>query len=290
MCRGRVKPVVSILCQGGLGNQLFTLNAAQLLSSEFQCQVVIIFNGSQIPSNRPVEIQNLVDGFFANLKIDSSPLLFKAGDICDRIGVKVGLYPQDTLFKGFVLDSRKIDLGLMIHERKPRIVRGFFQNSAQVLEIFPTYFEKIQDYLETIELEPILPKEYQAFHIRRGDYVFNRETLGELLPRYYQDSRVDNLPLVITTDDSKFMGEIRSNFPQSLVFGPDDTNVWQSFKILSKAQSLTIANSTFSWWAGLMAHTLGASVVRPNRWNKVETLDSNYLHHPGFIEMESHFA
>lgn len=282
--------MVAILCQGGLGNQLFTLNAAHLLTTAYPCKVFIIFDSPQRRTNRPVEIEDLVNGYFPNLQVKTSHALFKASDILDRINGHFGINFHDTFLKSLILDSRKLDAGVLLSRKPPKVVRGYFQNSEQVLEVFPNYSERFNHYLGGIKLDVELPKKYQAFHIRRGDYVLHRDSLGELLPEFYLNSREESLPLVISTDDVNFLEDIRNAFPEAMLIGPKEASVWQSFKILCQAANLTIANSTFSWWAGVLAESNGSQVVRPKSWNKVQTLESNYLHHPKFIEMESHFA
>lgn len=282
--------MVAILCQGGLGNQLFTLNAAHLLSTTYASKVSITFDSPQRRTDRPVEIEDLVNDYFPNLQIKTSHTLFKASDILDRINGRIGLNFDDAFLKSLILDSRRLDAGVVISRKPPKVVRGYFQNSEQVLEFFPNYSEQFNLYLESIKIDIELPKKYQAFHIRRGDYVLHRDSLGELLPEFYLNSREESLPLVISTDDVNFLKEIRDTFPEAILIGPKEASVWQSFKILCQAANLTIANSTFSWWAGVLAESNGSQVIRPKRWNKVETLRSNYLHHPKFIEMESYFA
>jgi hypothetical protein len=211
-------------------------------------------------------------------------------DLKDRTQNRFSPITTLTNLQTRFLDSHNLEAPLSLSTKIPKLVRGYFQNADQVLRSLPSYSDEIYSFLDSIPVFSGLPMEYQAFHIRRGDYVENRETLGELEPAYYLNTREKSLPLIITTDYSGPKANLQNIYPDAQIIGPHDADVWTSFKILSRARKLTIANSTYSWWAGVLANGLEAEVVRPRQWNKIETLSSSYLTHPQFREVENSFA
>lgn len=282
--------VIRIMCQGGLGNQLFTLNAAHILSSTYGQRVEIAFDAQNRLIDRPAQITELIHRCGHNLTTSHTPVFFRLCDLSDRLQNHFTFSTRALDLKVNFLDSRNLEVALPILTKAPFLVRGYFQNANQVLETFSSYENEIFEYLHSIPKVPNIPNEYQAFHIRRGDYVINKDSLGELTSEYYMNTRDTTLPLVITTDYDGPKENLQRFYPDAQIVGPTDSDVWSSFKILSQARKLTIANSTYSWWAGLVASSLGSEVTRPLHWNKVQTLSSEYLHHPRFLELENSFA
>lgn len=282
--------MIRIMCQGGLGNQLFTLNAAHVLSRAYGVGVNLTFNASNRDSDRPIQLSGLLKGCGHDLTTSYKSSLFRMCNLLDRMENRFSHLATLRNSPIRFLDSNNLEAPLSIYPKAPRVVRGYFQNGDQVMKTLPYYSDEIYSFLESVPAFPGLPVEYQAFHIRRGDYVANRDTLGELRPEYYLDTRDNDLPLVITTDHTGPKESLQKFYPDAQIIGPDDADTWSSFKILSRAKKLTIANSTYSWWAGVLANGLGAEVVRPAKWNKIQTLSSNYLIHPQFREAENSFA
>lgn len=282
--------MIHILCQGGLGNQLFILNIAELLYQKYECEISIVFDEKSRHLDRPIEIQDLVEKHFPYISIFNSRRVFRTFESLDQTVGRLSRISLSKITSGYIYDSKNIEAAYEFRRPVPKFVRGYFQNSEQVMQVLPQYVGKFESYLEMISIELDLPNDYQAFHIRRGDYVMSRNTLGELLPEFYQKTRSEKLPLLLSTDDNRYIAEIQENFPEARVIGPNELNSWQTFKVLAGARKLTMANSTFSWWAGAIAFNRGSEVIRPKEWNKVPTLSEKYLKHPGFIETESHFA
>ena len=282
--------MIRIMCQGGLGNQLFTLNAAHILNKAYGVSVNLTFDAPIRHADRPIQIDGLLKGCSHDLTTSYKPSLFRMCDLLDRIQSRLSPFAKVIDSQIHFLDSDNVEAPVSLSSRAPKIVRGYFQNADQVRKTIPDYSNEIHTFLDSVPMFSGLPAEYQAFHIRRGDYVANRDTLGELRPEYYLGTRDEGLPLVITTDHLGPKESLQKFYPDAQVIGPDDAEAWTSFKILTQAKKLTIANSTFSWWAGVLANSFGAEVVRPRMWNKIQTLSSNYLTHPQFREVENSFA
>jgi hypothetical protein len=79
-----------------------------------------------------------------------------------------------------------------------------------------------------------------------------------------------------------FINEIKSAFPGSEIYGPQEKNTWEAFNLLFHASHLQIANSTFSWWAGALATFNGADVLAPKPWNLIPQDGIENLTNPKF--------
>ena len=282
--------MIRIMCQGGLGNQLFTLNAAHILSKTYGVRVNLTFDAPNRHVDRPIQVGGLLNVCRHDLTASYKSSLFRMCDLIDRTQNRFSPLGKLINLQTIFLDTHNLEAPLSLSTTPPNLVRGYFQNANQVLRWLPSYSDEIYSFLDSIPMFSGLPMEYQAFHIRRGDYVTNRGTLGELEPEYYLNTRENSLPLIITTDYSGPKENLQKFYPGAQIIGPGDADVWTSFKILSRARKLTIANSTYSWWAGVLANGLEAEVVRPRQWNKIQTLSSEYLIHPQFREVENSFA
>jgi hypothetical protein len=182
------------MCQGGLGNQLFTLNAAHILSNSFDAKVELVFDAPSRHSDRPVQIGGLLQNCGHKISTSYKPSIFRLCDLVDRTGSHFNSLTKFIDSRYQFLDSRTLEDPLKIPSKMPQLVRGYFQDSDQVLQNFSIYSAEINSYLDSVPGVQGIPMEYQAFHIRRGDYVENRETLGELKPEYYLSTRDNSLP------------------------------------------------------------------------------------------------
>lgn len=109
-----------------------------------------------------------------------------------------------------------------------------------------------------------------AVHIRRGDYLLQREPLA-LDNAYYREA-VDRIgPLAVGaryyvfSDDLAF---VRTNWPALFprpvyVVGQPD---WEDLFTMSLCDHFITANSTFSWWGAWLGSFPGKRVVTPELW------------------------
>lgn len=115
-----------------------------------------------------------------------------------------------------------------------------------------------------------------AIHVRRGDYVEHADKYGLLSKKYYANAYLE---LIQTQSYSKvwvFSDDTETARANLGDFLPVDTKWVESseveddaevMKLMSHANAIIIANSTFSWWAAMLSQP-GTKVIAPTTWYK----------------------
>lgn len=146
------------------------------------------------------------------------------------------------------------------------------------------YFQRLSD-IDAFDPEffapqtPVEPQDAVAVHVRRGDYLQKPDRFPQLTKHYYEqalkhtDGPVmvfsDDIPwcrehpeeLGLTNRECEFIeGHVRPVAVSQRTGEP--TDILDLF-LMSRARSIVIANSTFSWWAAYLSK---AQVFYPDRW------------------------
>ncbi len=206
-----------------------------------------------------------------------------------------------------------------LHEREefrfnePRIqrmfrsvpIRGFFQNWRYVEIAWPRISNEILEFLRETKLEKhiqeIISEKYLVLHIRGGDYLESRmlDTFGQLQIDYYLEAiefakklEYKDFNVIVLTNDIVYA---RNKMPRSIrdsaiFLGSTDCNAWEALKIMSTAEVVITANSTFSWWGGFICHKLGGLTITPSPWFAgLPSISDESLSYPGFKQVKSGF-
>lgn len=111
-----------------------------------------------------------------------------------------------------------------------------------------------------------------AVHVRRTDFVSNT-FFGACTPDYYARgtdyiaSRVDSPRFFVFSDEPDWA---RANLDFPGQWQVVDHNLGkrdhEDMRLMTHCKHLLLANSTFSWWAGFLAHNPDKIIVVPHRW------------------------
>jgi len=271
---------VEVQIIGGLGNQLFCYSAGLFLAEKTSSKLVLDF--SLIGKGGTDHGKSILD---LNIHSDKVILTKPTNWIfLNRVNNKLM-----RTFKFYGSISRKLHNVYIASElgyeaeffklSKPMKLKGYFQSFeyptqiySQLKDIF-ILREPSNWYIEMSEL--IVKENPIVIHIRRGDYLNLVEEFGILSIDYYKKAleKLDGArtrPIWIFTDSPKLIeSEISKLSPErsKIIEAPRSSSPAESMLLMSKANSLVISNSTFSWWAAFMSAP-ETRVISPSKWFK----------------------
>lgn len=282
-----------VICDGGLGNQLFIWAFAHAVTKEKSLPVQVTFiAGKKSRKDRQVEIGSLLN--YCNHPISISNSIFYKYLLKTR-DHKFFRPPAisrlfDQIFGILTLDNS--DEWPDVSNIKAKIIRGYLQNSENVEKYVPLFISEIQNQIDMAYGQLCINNNFKSgprVHIRRGDYKEIMDSYGLVDLNYYKENtRIDD-NLTIFTDDQSDLENLQSFFPFSKILGPLEATTWQAFAALAKANSLLIANSTFSYWAGILCSHNGGKVLSPWPWFRDEKIRPRGLKYNGFTYAQSKF-
>ena len=294
-----------IKLQGGLGNQMFQYAAAKALALKLGVALKLDIT-SALGANaweRAKTVRNyelgkfVIDDEFATdaeirqfrlkpMKIDEYNLrtraIRKMRTLIERLRYlgSTKYYREQT----FLYDSRFWSLKDDVY------LDGYFQSYK--------YFDAIADLLrqkfvikpqscKTLKLqseEKLSPKNVSV-HIRRGDFVFDKQTNahnGVCSLEYYQlamkclAGKIENPKFKIFSDDLDWC-KTNLKTEQQLEFVDWCDSQQEELMLMSKCAHNIIANSSFSWWGAWLNINPKKIVVAPKKWFKVSKDTSDLL-------------
>ena len=276
---------------GRFGNQLFQLCAALFMERSNGKQILLDARGI-----RPSYLILLWESGLINvdeIRISYYQKKYLSGSFWARIfeffqaGIEFISYRapfmSELKFWTF-LKSRNIefldDKSWHLLLKKTNNVYGYFQDWELVEQVW----DLIRTRLMTSRLlDSKLTIENSVFlHVRIGDYIHHPD-IGVLSSSYYENAMKkfsNSFSFYVVTDDVDQFNKYFSNLSKHVNFYSGTKNDFESFKILANSENLIIANSTFSYWAGIFSLMLGKNsmVIAPQPWrndnSKEEILSS----------------
>lgn len=189
--------------------------------------------------------------------------------IIDKLRQKGGFLvtlTRNRLFRESIYDPTAGKLS-----EKSTFVTGFFIHKDNVERVRNTVSFEFCAALENIfkkNWEGKLPEEYEAVHIRKGDFKFHQDTYGILSDQYYLNVVQNKLPLVVVTDFREDSSGLISTLKPFQIYDSSNSTAWDALAIMSRAEVLHISNSTLSWWGGFGASEIGKKVFMPSPFYK----------------------
>jgi len=248
--------------QGGLGNQLFQLNAGLELGSANAASLIVSKSSFGRDRLRDFELERVVSS--ANMATKSEER--RAGQPYSFRGRKKrrarfgrmpwrfeGEVPPEVAFVpgslnvGFYQSAQYLELPT---SRTVELVRGA-QNLSQAI-------------IKTVAGSPVI-------HVRRGDYATSasaRRSFGFLSRDYYESAcsylGISMSDCIVFTDDPDAV-EREFELPSSQLIGPAQLpSSLDTVLAMSLATDLIMPNSTYSWWAAELGNP--RHVIAPEIW------------------------
>lgn len=258
---------IRVQLHGGLGNQLFIWAMAhEICSTTGKCVQLEFFSDSKQRKDRPNEIQRLVEKCEHNISINQTSYLGNLFRILDKIGLHSKSL-KNLISRVFRIYDCKTSYEVPnFNKIAPRFIRGYFQSAIMVQRNRETLQKEIESQLSTNEVFEIKHLEL-VLHIRRGDTLEISKSWGVLSLNYYLKLVDKTKPMTICLDDATQTNEMKKHFPNALILTPENFSTWQTLTLMSRAETLIVANSTLSWWGAWLKSQNNPEVVYfPNTW------------------------
>jgi hypothetical protein len=275
--------MITVLLNGGLGNQLFQYAAAKSLSVYHQVPLqmdISSFLREELPElevPRSFELYN-----FSGIKEETCAF---SPDENEEI---INFLKRKSLAKLLPNYKRRIYSEPFYHydrnffkSRKNVILRGQWQSEK--------YFSPYKDDLRNaLQLKPALIQNCEAkaaemkttnsvsVHVRRGDYLRKQiisEWHGVMSQDYYRkafdvlEKKIGSFTPYYFTDDPEWVrNQLLPLRDGELVSGFYTNNHYEDFYLISKCRHNVIANSSFSWWGAWLNNNPEKLVIGPVKW------------------------
>jgi len=269
-----------VLMKGGLGNQLFQLSFALLLSKTFNEEVKLDFSWYHNNYSK----RNSLTKYFGNkLPLDSvNKYLTNKTSITSLIIFKRLIYKLSVIFKILVFKSYYFEFTrsekniLSLKNRK--VLNGYWQ-SKNYIDFQTKTINKLFGLFKHRELlcrfiSSIKHTNSVFVGVRRGDYLSksNQIRYGLLGKEYYLNSFEKITSLIskpifyIFSDDVEWCKENFKHSKYKVKFIDFTLNELEDFEIMRNCNHAIISNSTFNWWAARLIKNKYKIIVRPKYW------------------------
>jgi len=268
-------PPITIELTGGLGNQLFQLSAAVVISQRTSRQFKLDTLNLTLSALPGVQRRRLHIGDL----LKSDEVLSARKSLYQRFVAPRSMYlcekgPVDDLIAR-ISDST---LRLFGYFQRFQVAEGAYQDVIARLKL-----SSLANVILRSNSEARI-----AIHMRRGDYlnVKTQNYHGLIDQAYFMDavryiSSVTGISSVIVVSDSPLeaskllLGPLTSEGFSVIPYSQQSE--WNDLGVLANSAAIVMSNSSFSWWGAYFAYKQhNAFVVAPNPWfasnNGVESI------------------
>jgi hypothetical protein len=290
-----------VVLSGGFGNQLWQLAFAHKLSTSISVEVIKINKKNSLHGHLEVGA-NLTERLIAKCEHD---LTFKVRNF-ENIITRGRFIPESNWARFWgksIIDSRDMNWRMLdkINVKGPRTHLGFFQSLSYLHEEVSIVLGELRDLIE--QVSPIisggLEKNFALIHIRGGDYLHpaHLKVFGALGEDYYlrlshQLSKLGYKKAIIVTDDRVSALKRLAKVQELDCDIVDDLDEISTLNLMANAAVVCTANSSFSWWGGMLAIMRGSQVYAPKPWFRSVGASTNDhdIYSSSMIKMESKFT
>ena len=272
---------ICIYPMGGLGNQLFIYALGRELAKNNSCGLVIDATWFAGQNKRVFELNPLIQlAPPLSIHVSQTPSAVYSKFSLSRAGVFLGRQGLGT--RNFFVEKKFTFDEKVLHRGAGSKLFGYFQSGS--------YFEGVKSDLQ-LEFADLMSdavrtfvsifsdhhaKNWVAVHIRRGDYIHSatNQYHGILDTEYYRAAldlmaaEIGDFTPVIFSDDTTAARELMSGLSSDFVFAPprESLSDLETMMLMSQANGVVTANSSFSWWAGWIGNSSQRPVICPSKW------------------------
>ncbi|CNH16685.1 alpha-1,2-fucosyltransferase [Yersinia pekkanenii] len=272
---------ISVLVQGGLGNQLFQIAWANYLVRKYQYNVEInlqlLYSQSQHAS---INFSQLI-GKVPLLSVSKEKLIM----LDDRLSSKIIRKSLRILGVHSIPNILLHDYDALTdfeHCNKMANYRyqfGYFQFIEAAIfsrDIFLSNMRSIHgEFIKKCESE-FFERHYVGIHIRRGDFIKSTDPLHLATGIDYIKKSIkkfNNRNFIVFSDD---IGWCRDKLGESdgIVYFSGNSAI-EDFIGLMCCKDFILSGSTFSWWAAILSLNENTRVVIPNSKAQFMSIEAN---------------
>lgn len=269
-----------VVLNGGLGNQLWQFAFAHKLAESGPVVVTQI-------KNEKVRNPHLENGAeILSQLISSCPhrITFKTYNFANPI-VRSKFMPESKwsrVLPSRIIDSRRSDWHNFqdIDLSGQHIHLGFYQSLSFLnmeVKIVLMEMQALLSFQESVFYNDN-KENYAIIHLRGGDYYQERhKNIFGVLDEHYYSKLAEEIikygfeSAYVVTDDKYKMTNILKDIVKLELNYLDNFNEMSTMKAMSNAKIIGIANSSFSWWGGMLSKRNGGTMLAPYPWFKYQT-------------------
>ena len=259
---------------GGLGNQMFQYAyAKQLKKSGYEVKLdATVYTHYQVHQGMQLDLYHTDIPIATVFEIKEVCHENPISQILDRFGLnnRYKIKEKNLLFDAALLAPRLDQYieGYFQSECYFRDIRENILKDFMILKPLSSYTQCIQDKILSTEVSCSL-------HIRRGDYIANKNTLkvhGICSLEYYQQamSKVEKMfgdvYYFVFSDDIDWAKKHMQSKHIKYIQSNEKRIPHEDIYLMSICQHNIIANSSFSWWGAWLNQNIHKTVIAPKRW------------------------
>ena len=274
--KSKMKNKVTVLVQGGIGNQLFTYACAYCIAQKYDAGLWL-------------DLLPYESGYFRSYQLDRLNIV---GSMVRHWLPKGIIYKVREKFISHVYDyvkeiapykfqmisniERVQTVSRVKFPRCKLYLEGYWQSEKyfkemrqELLKVFSLTVEDDKKIVETF-FDRFVKDNVVAVHVRRGDFVSGGASIAS---NYYRKAfeeiknRISNPEFLFFSDDIEYVKKEFKNDNIKMKFFTDLFELQDDLLTLfcmSKCPHLIIANSSFSWWAAWLNCNDDKVVIAPS--------------------------
>lgn len=286
----------SVVLHGGIGNQLFQWAFGHhLMESGFPTNFVFynkVYEQKHANEFLQTHFPVCEHGKFKLINLPKNKLLKAMQDPTNPKNP----FSKIPLMRNRISNNLDEPFKIPSISQSHKLFFGYYQDSTMVRNLHRML---IPELTKSLEMTPPTAHEIElvgseVIHLRLGDLMTmkNRAATGVLDLKYYQNLPAKSSRLrVVVTDDLPNARVLLKDLKIDHFFGPEEFGVKSALGVMARSSLLFTANSTLSWWGGVIAQHLGGTVFIPEPFyrnvNPRPSFDT--YHYPGFIKLPSSF-
>lgn len=272
--------MIIINISGGLGNQMFQYAFGYAISQFYNLPFKLDIHDYKSYNLRKYELDSLntIEHFASESDIES--LKFMPMNSIEKFIRQLIRKPKKTS-KSYYQESHFYYEQGVFHLNGSIYFNGYWQSERyfhqfrhELLEMF-TQKDPIHPNTQYFH-KNIINSESVSIHIRRGDYISNKDTNnfhGTCNLTYYHKAisfiknKIKNPYFFIFSDDPLWTKE-NFNFIDNISFVTlaEDIPDYEEIYLMSQCKHNIIANSSFSWWGAWLNQNNEKLVIAPQQW------------------------